>query len=234
LDSVIRVAAFSGPAFFAAPGPRELSALRAASPDLLLLLGDIGDQPATAHATLARLADLQLPTLVLAGGRETWRSVGDALRSLEAKGSWLVDITTLDAVRVSGATLIPVAGARDGHYARSDQSCGYAREDVARMAARLEALGAASRIVVGWEAPEFGGRSAPNVVREVGGAEGLFAWPVGPPWELGESGEDDPEVPRISSVPRLVGAAGESVDGARVAAGFRLFQLEAGRLTSLQ
>jgi hypothetical protein len=233
LGPVVRVAAFSGPAFFAAPGPRELSALRAASPNLLLILGDVGDQPATAQATLARLSDLRLPTLVLAGGRDTWRSVRDALRSLDAARSWLLEITALEAIHVGGATLIPVAGAREGHYARTDQSCGYRREDVARIAARLPAIGSASRIVVGWEAPEFGGRSAPDVVSELGAAAGLFAWPVGPPWELGEPGEVDPEAAPISSVPRLGGAAGESVDGARVAAGFGLFELAAGRLKAL-
>jgi hypothetical protein len=234
LGPVVRVAAFSGPAFFAAPGPREFSALRAASPHLLLLLGDLGDQPATAQATLARLSDLRLPTLVLAGGRDTWRSVGDALRRLDATRSWLLDITALDAVHVGGATLIPVAGAREGHYARSDQSCGYAREDVARIAAAVAAMGSAPRIVVGWEAPEFGGRSAPDVVSELGATAGLFAWPVGPPWELSEPGDVGPDAASISSVPRLGGAAGERVDGARVAGGYGLFQLEAGRLTALE
>jgi hypothetical protein len=233
LGPVVRVAAFSGPAFFAAPGDRELSALRAASPNLLLLLGDLGDQPATAQATLARLADLRLPTLVLAGGRDTWRSARDALGSLQPARPWLIDITALEAVHVGGAALIPIAGARAGHYARTDESCGYAPEDVARIAARLPGLGAAARIVVGWEAPEFGGRSAPDVIRELGAAAGLFAWPVGPPWELGEPGEIGPEATPIASVPRLGGAAGESVNGTRIAAGYGLFQLEAGRLKAL-
>jgi hypothetical protein len=233
LGPVVRLAAFSGPAFFAAPGPGELSALRAASPNLLLLLGDLGDQPATAQATVARLSDLRLPTLVLAGGRDTWRSVGDALGSLDPARPWLLDITALEAVHVGGVTLIPVAGAREGHYARTEQSCGYARKDVARIAGRLTAIGSAARIVVGWEAPEFGGRSAPDVVRELGAAAGLFAWPVGPPWELGEPAGVDPQAAPISSVPRLGGAVGESLDGARIAAGFSLFQLEAGRLKAL-
>jgi hypothetical protein len=233
LGPVVRMAAFSGPAFFAAPGALELSALRAASPNLLLLLGDVGDQPAIAQATLARLSELRLPTLVLAGGRDTRRSMADALRTLDAAGSWIVDITALESVRVGGATLIPVSGAREGRYARTDQSCGYGREDVTRIAARLEGTDPGSRIVVGWEAPEFGGRSAPGIVQELGAAAGLFAWPVGPPWELGEPAAAQPEPALVSSVPRLGGAASESVQGARIAAGFQLFQLEAGQLKAL-
>jgi hypothetical protein len=239
------VAAFAGPAFYDPPGPAALAALRAAKPDMLLLLGDIGDEPLAARETLAALASLPMPMLILAGGRDTQQGMAEAIESLGPASGPVFDITAVTIVRVGDAILIPVAGALDGHYARSSASCGYGRQDLRPRQSALSGARARGRVwLVGWEAPETWGEGAEpslgqstghgdepavELARAVGASGGVFAWPPAQP-----GAGQTPDGALQIRVPRLTGAPAELADGARVGPGFALLGLSGSGLHLLE
>jgi hypothetical protein len=213
----VRIAAFAGPAFHRAPGDAELAALRSADPDLLLLLGDIGDELADTRATLRALATLAVATLVLAGGRDTRANIGAALDSLGPARRHVVDISALIAVRIAGDTLIPIAGAFEGRYALSAQGCGYGPIDIQRLARAHPDTWPGRRWLLGWEAPWVDEAGLSISTREsplTGLAErlivrgGLFAWPA-PLTDAAASSNTSPAIPErcCTIVPRLTGSA---------------------------
>lgn len=242
-----RLAAFSGPGLGAAPSAAAWRALRAAKPDLLLLVGDVGDTPTTAGATLAGLASLSVPTLVLAGGRDTRDRLAKAIRAIRVGRERIIDVTTLRAVRFSDDTLVPIAGAADGRYALEKQACGYGLADLKQVAADLADVPSARRWLLAWQAPasagalgvartergvDLGSASLAELARRIAAPGGLFAWPhtqalrptaAGGTQRLGTGvASHDLQI----AVPQLSGAAIERDDGSRVASGFALLQLD--------
>jgi hypothetical protein len=254
LPSAIRIAAFSGPASGAAPSVAAVAAVQAANPDLVLLLGDVGDDPATAATTLTALAKLPVPVLVLAGGRDTPARIAEGMSHAPA-GGVIVDVTALRSIRLGHETLVPVAGARDGVYALAANACGYAESDLAEVAASQAAGDRARRWLLAWEAPASAGRfgvarteagadlgSVPlaTLGKRVGAAGGIFAWPHVQALRASASGGEHRPSPGVPSadlqvvVPRLSGAAIERSDGSRVAPGFALLELGADGLRLLE
>lgn len=212
----LRLAAFAGPAFHAPPTRSDLDALRSARPDLLLVLGDVGDDPATARATLAGLATLPLPTLVLAGGRDTLGRMADAIDAIAQNKERVFDITPMTSIELAGARLVPLAGARDGHYASTEQGCGYGPADMAQRAASLHTSGAH---LVAWEHPA----EVAEIKPELRG--GLFAWPSEP---VAAAADAAPASDAPIIVPHLSGPATELADGSRTSPGFALIGLSEG------
>jgi len=268
LPRVPRLAVFSGPgpapwaapvdkgarpaATGPAPGagrPRELEALAAAKPSLVLVLGELGDDAALARATASAFDGLGMPVLVVGGGRDSLETLAaaDALPNV-------VDVSPLRSVRlVSGKgpgparySLVPVAGALDGRYARSKEGCGYAEGDLGdREPPKAEA--GERRVLVAWQAPQAleqpveglaDGGSAPLAAfaKAIGASAGLFAWPhaqAGRP----RSSQDGSARPIAAPaddlslvVPRLAGPALERADGSRLSPGFALVDLTAAGL----
>jgi len=105
----------------------------------------------------------------------------------------VIDVSTLQRVRIGRDVLVPVAGAAHGRYALDENACGHALEDIKTLAG---ALGAAPkderRFMVSWEAPGQGGALAvardvrgvdtgdadlAELARRIGAPGGLFAWP---------------------------------------------------------
>lgn len=253
LHGDVRIAAFAGPALGPPPNEVALRRLTEAKPDLLLLLGGLGDSTVTAAATVKALASLAAPTLVVAGGRDTRERMRDALAVQPAAARKVVDISAFDAVRLGRDTLVPVAGASNGHYAIEPRACGYGLDD---LKARASALGTASpgehRWLVAWEAPGEGGPLSvaraqsgidagsvdlAELARRIGAGGGVFAWPE---VQLlrSSAGDGTRVVPagmgamdlRIV-VPRLAGPAQERSDGTRVLPGFALLRFDASGLS---
>ncbi|MFI5305821.1 MAG: hypothetical protein ACHQ53_00635 [Polyangiales bacterium] len=244
------LAAFAGPGLGAPPTPAVAAALAAAHPDLMLLLGDLGDRPATAKATLAALATVPAPTLLVGGGRDTPARIADAIAALRAGTERIIDATGLREVRLGSDTLIPVAGALDGRYAVEERACGYALEDLKRLAKEV-AGGPGRRWLIGWEAPGLGGVSSVSRTDQgvdvgspalaqlgmrLGAPGGLFAWPhvqAGRPTSTGgnsrlAAGEPAKDFQLV--VPRLSGPAVERADGSMLPSGFALLRLDSSGL----
>lgn len=234
LGESVRVAVFSGPAFHEGPMTAQLDALRAANADFILLVGDLGDQPAIAGATLTALATLPAPILVLCGGRDSMRRVADAIASVPAGAERIFDISALTHVRVAGHDLLPLAGAYEGHYALGDQGCGYDRADLVRQLSEPGGEGATHTHVIAWEQPPgwpvadepaMPDQESPGpaeVAALARRADAIFAWPAvarppaGAPLRAGE----------MLSVPALTGTAQHLDDGTRLLPGFLMLHLD--------
>jgi hypothetical protein len=246
----LTIAAFAGPGPGRAPTAPTIAALGAAHPDLLLLLGDLGDTQAVARATIAALASVTSPTVLVAGGRDTLERIKDALGALKQGKDRIIDATGLREIRLGNDTFIPVAGALDGRYALDDKACGYALDDLKRLA--KDVLGTGSRRwLVGWQAPGLGGVASVSrtgqgvdvgspalaqLAVKLGAPGGLFAWPhvqAGRPTSAGGNrrlpvGEPAKDLQLV--VPRLSGPAVELGDGSTLSPGFALLTLDADGL----
>jgi hypothetical protein len=188
----------------AGPAPSEASLrghLAAGSPSLVVVIGGLGDRAPLAARRLVVLAELEVPVLLVAGGRdrpsvwaEAWELAEERLSDKGDDGTAalarVIDAGPLEAIRVGGDELIPLAGAPAGRYAVADDACGFGPEDLER---RAEALGeppdGRRRWLVSWATPAvpgladgFGGAEAADsglaaFMKRVGATGGLFAWP---------------------------------------------------------
>jgi hypothetical protein len=251
----VTFAAFSGPGLGQAPAAAEVAALRAAGPDLLLLLGDLGDTPKIARATLGALASLPIPTLLVAGGRDTPERVAAAIDGLGSVKDRITDATGLREIRIGSDTLIPVAGAAEGRYALEPRACGYGLSDLKRVASELVGAPRSRRWLLAWQAP--GGGGAQSVARtdlgvdvgsqslaelgtRIGARGGIFGWPhvqlLRPSAALGARrvgvGEAAADLQIV--VPRLAGPAMERADGSHVLPGFAVLRLDSDGLQLLE
>ncbi len=186
--SPLRLAALAGPAPAGDDGATALNAVKARRPQLLLVLGGLGDDPAQATQTARALAATNLVTLFVAGGRDEPEAVAAALAALDAEARGRVlDVTALERVVVGGAEFVPVGGAPGGRYARTSGACGH---DAADLDARAVALGGASdrvrRVLLSWaaatpapglEGAEAGDAELARFATRVGAEDALAAWP---------------------------------------------------------
>ncbi|MGD8860728.1 MAG: hypothetical protein PVI30_12020 [Myxococcales bacterium] len=248
LDPPITLAAFSGPAPAPTVPSELLAALKAAAPDLVLMLGGAGDTPEQARTTLEALAGLPAPTLFLAGGRDVPQRVHEARAALGAPAERIIDVTPLQSIRVGNDTLVPVAGAAGGRYAAGPEACGHTLEDLKGLAADLGPAPAdGRRYLLAWNAPGLGGAAAvartdtgvdvgsadlAELARRVGAPGGLFAWPRVQALRPAASAGARPLSPGEAAadlrmvVPRLGAPAVERADGSRLPPGFALVSLD--------
>ena len=253
LPALPRLAAFAGPGPGPAPWAKAGSGappgLSAAKPDLVLVLGDLGDDPRLARATAAALDRLGVPVLVVGGGR-------DGLAALSAADALpnVIDVSPLHAVRlIRGAggpkrrasySLIPVAGALDGRYARPDEGgrdgCGYSEDDLEDRDLPKPEPGE-RRLLAAWQAPvgldrehapgDAGSPSLAAFSQRVGAGGGLFAWPHAQAGRLRSTRDGSPRAAGAPVddlaliVPRLAGPSLERADGSHLAPGFALIEL---------
>ena len=215
-----RLVAFAGPGPSDVPVSEGLIALREEPPAIVLVVGSIGDTQPVANRTLADLAAVEVPVLVLAGGRddlEVWRAAFEAL--VPGAEDRVIDVTALERIAIGEREWIPVSGAPGGRYARTDQACGWSAEDLDERAAVLGSGEGKQRALLAWAAPSgFGLRGLTGLdpgdaelarfAERVGASTGVFAFPQ-------ESGSNDHAV-----IARpLVGPAIELADGTRLRPG---------------
>jgi hypothetical protein len=232
----VRIAAFSGAGFGALLGNADLARLQQVDPDLVLMLGGLGERESSVETNARALAKLGRLVVFVAGGRDRASVFRPALAAL-GRDSNVVDATTLHRISIDNNTFVPIAGADQGRYAIDEDACGFAGKDLDALMDDLgRARGGELRWLLSWHAPAASGTANGPVhtesgvdigsdllgsFRERAGALGvLSAWPVGRA-ELGALG---PLSERI--VPRLFGPRLERSDGARVEPGVLALELD--------
>jgi hypothetical protein len=216
----LRIAAFRGPAPAHDPiaTPIELGGA-----DLAIVLGSIGDDPVSATASLVALSSSRVPLLVLAGGRDDPAHLAAALEALTAQArDRVIDVSALRTIHVGGAVLVPIAGAPEGRYARTDDACGIGQSDLDEIAGELGAReDGPPRILLSWAAPaaigleggQAGSTAIAALAERIGAELGVHAWPDGRAGEM---------VGPHAFVPAIAGPA--------TVRGFLLFELSRGTL----
>lgn len=135
--------------------------LDAASADLVLALGGMGDDTRALEATLGTLATgAAWPVVVVAADLEPATAVRDVTTALRARGSATLDGRLVRWIELPGATIaiVPGAGAR-GRLVAGDDGCAWRDDDVAgvfgelakRPGVRIGATAEAPREVVAGE-----------------------------------------------------------------------------------
>lgn len=187
----VRVAAFTGPVG-AALTRHELSTLSAAQPELVILLGGLGENEEMAKATLASLATLRVPVLFVAGGTDrvnvfeaAFDDLDDQARDLMIQGSGLREL------RIGRDRFAIVAGAPDGRYALDEEACGFESDDLdaVREAIESDEEKGARLWLLSWSAPagfgvtrslggqDVGSEGLAELAEDLGAQGGLFAFP---------------------------------------------------------
>jgi hypothetical protein len=253
LPDSVRIAVFAGPAFASASPQSALHKVVAARPRVAIVVGSIGDQRQQAINTLRYLAETEIITLVLAGGRDRWDDYRAAFVALDEKQSdRVIDISTLHSVRIGSESFVVVAGAAQGRYARDASACGFGDQDLDQIASQIGSKDDTRRWLLSWQAPAGGGALSvgktsrglqtgdsllARFAQRVGARGGLFAWPDGQVMRPRAHRESLPLPPGVIAddlrmvVPRLIGPFIERDDGTRVPPGFALVILtKAGML----
>ncbi|HEY2734671.1 MAG TPA: hypothetical protein VGI70_11835 [Polyangiales bacterium] len=219
----VRIAAFSGAGFGPPLRAAELTRIRQSGADLVLLLGGLGDDDASAVNNAKSLASLGRLVITLLGGRDR---MAVAAAAFDAAGQGIIDATPLSRVRVAANTLVPVAGAEQGRYALDEHACGFAPRDLDALARDLGARSAGERRwLLSWHAPaggpaQLGSRRLAEFAEHIGALGALSAWPVGQ--------AESPTEGALGAllVPRLFGPRPEQPDGSRRELGLSLIEAD--------
>jgi hypothetical protein len=214
----LRIAAFAGPV-----GGRldqtDLQQVARARPGLVLYLGGLGDDEASARHNLASLATLHVPVLFIAGGADRLPIVEAAFAALgEGDRDRLLHASGLREVLIGADRLLIAPGAVLGRYTLDEQSCGLTQDDLSA----LEDSDRAGRTwLVSWQAPagfgvstgfagsELGSPELQTVASALAVAGGLFAYP--------EAQVGQPRLPGLALVvPRLSRLGAQRADGSRL------------------
>ncbi len=223
----IRIAAFTGPVG-AALTRHELAAITAARPQLVVMLGGLGDDEEMAKASLAGLAALRVPSLFIAGGADrsavvqaAFDDVEDAARDFVIHGSGLRELT------IGRDRFAIMAGAPDGRYALDDKSCGFENDDLSDLRDAIEAGDTkTSRVwLLSWAAPagfgvtralggqDVGSEGLAELAEDIGARGGLFAFPES---AVAQALKDAQGKGFSLVVPRLGRTGASRADGGRV------------------
>jgi len=235
--STLRIAAFTGPVGTALE-PDDLARLTQAQPGLVLYLGGLGDDEATATANLRALARLRVPTLFVAGGADR-KSVFDAAFGAlgDEERDYVLQASGLRELRIGSDRFVLVAGAVGARYAIDAQGCGLSPRDLEAIEeAARESPASAHTWLVSWQAPagwgvargagdvELGSPALQAVATAVGAEGGLFAYPE---VQVDRSGSS----PVTRVVPRLGRVGSRRADGSLLPAGIATFVWTAQGLT---
>jgi hypothetical protein len=187
----LRLGAFTGPVG-AALTRVELARISAAAPDLLLMLGELGDSVEAASASLVGLAALGPPVLFVPGGGDRLEVIQEAFETLtDAQRAGVIDASGLRELRIGRDSFAIVPGAPLGRYALDDDSCGFETDDLEAVAEALAPAVKQSRRIwlLSWGAPsgfgvtrglgstELGSSELSELARDLGAKGGLFAFP---------------------------------------------------------
>jgi hypothetical protein len=236
------IAAFAGPGPGPAPSRNALATLAADKPSLLFVLGDLGDRVEVARATVAALAATGIPTIVVAGARDT----PARLTAIHDDGDQVLDATALDGIRIGGDTFVPLAGTHLGRYAAAADNCGFGADDLAALSKAYGPRKSGRRWLLSWQAPSGGVAAAAidagdpeleGFAQAIGASGGLFAWPAvqaGRAFAAEHRAVIPPGAPSASDlqliVPRISPPSLERGDGSRLLPGYALLRLESSGL----
>lgn len=244
----IRLGAFRGPGTASQTFAGALGALSEHRPNVVFVLGGLGASAEVVAASLHALAALPFIVVVIPGGDDPAEIFGEAIDEARTNAPNLFDGRRLRQVVLGGDTFALLSGAPNGRYALDGSSCGNHDED----RAELEASDHGRTWLVSWAAPAGGGVVAvgrgfegvdagdprvTQVMRRIGAAGGIFAWPATrvslPTNAAGEvvlaPGVADASFRIVAN--RLVGPAVERDDTALAPPGALLLELSAAGLT---
>lgn len=228
-DSV-RIAAFAGPVG-AALTRHELASITAAKPQLVIMLGGLGDDEEMAKASLAGLAALRIPSLFIAGGADRRPVIQAAFDDLEdAARDFVIHGSGLRELAIGRDRFAVVAGASDGRYALDDSACGFESDDLTDVREAIEAADTKSSRVwlLSWAAPagfgvtralggqDVGSEGLSDLAEDIGARGGLFAFPES---AVAQVMKDAQRKGFSLVVPRLGRTGASRADGGRVVSG---------------
>lgn len=226
----VRISAFSGPVG-AALTRHELSLVTASQPQLVIMLGGLGDDEEMAKATLAGLAALRVPCLFIAGGADRSAVVEAAFDELEGPSrDFLIHGSGLRELIIGRDRFAIVAGAADGRHALDDGACGFESDDLSDVREALEAEEAKDARVwlLSWAAPagfgvtralggtDVGSEGLAELAEDIGARGGLFAFPES---AVAQALKDAQRKGFSLVVPRLGRTGASRAEGGRVASG---------------
>jgi hypothetical protein len=231
-----RVAVFTGPVGASLSRP-DVAEIAAQQPSQVWMLGGIGDDIDAASSTLAALAELGVPVILIPGGGDRPALVEAALAGLPPTAAQrIVHGAGLQELQVGGQRFLFVPGAPDGRYAVDTDACGFVAEDIDALTTLAEG-GSARPWVVAWGAPaghgiaevrgvgDLGSPEIARLMRSIRARGGLFAWPeLARPSPPGSGNHE-----LIALVPRLGRSGTLTADGGRLGRGLLLLRVaEAG------
>lgn len=240
-----RVAVFQGPGMATGmSSTAALAALTAQTPDLLLMLGGLGTDAKTAATVLGSVAEVGVPVLFLAGGRDRANTLAEGRETLpDPLANRVLDTTALVGVRVHAYFLLLLAGAAGGQDGIADDSCGFSEADIEpRLDAAKTAASRSRVVIVSWAIPAGplgGSDSGVSIVgsgliaglqADLGVVGGLHAWPdhqvMRPLSKANQAlGWGVPVADLQLVVPRLIGPSHQRADGTRQTPGFAIIRL---------
>ncbi|MFM2419763.1 MAG: hypothetical protein RL385_4486 [Pseudomonadota bacterium] len=227
-----RVAVFTGPVG-ASLTHVDIAEVAALNPTQVWVLGGIGDDLATTSSTLAALAELSVPVLLVPGGADRPALVDAALAGLPSPAAQrIVHGAGLAGLEVGRQHFLLVPGAPNGRYAIDAEACGFVAEDIDVL---IEGAKAHDRRpwVISWGAPgglgiaetrEAGDLGSPEIARlmtSVRARGGIFAWP-----EVASAASRGPSNHELLAwVPRLGRTGTLTADGGRLGSGLLLLRI---------
>lgn len=241
-----RIFAFRGAGANVANLERALVGVKEQTPDLVLVLGELGDSAAHVLAHLSAFERIGAPVVVLASGADVAEALHDAWDDAEV--TRVFDGRALRAVVVGEEVLVLVSGAPNGRYAATDAHCGF---DEADIEAIEDDVPEGRRWLVSWAAPSGGGehavgrgfggrdggsREVAELARRLGAQGGIFGFPTTRGLMPSNADGNAPVAPNQASdafrmsVARVAGASDSLFDGARLEPATALLELGDGGL----
>lgn len=245
VEGTLRMAALVGPGLDDAPPSALTERIDAAGTALTWVLGELGDDVTSATATLGALAAHEGLTFVLASGRDDMNVLEEVWGALDDEDrAHVVDLRSVDSVQVGEEVFAIVQGAPEGRYARDQNACGFAADELDDL---FDDLPDARRWLVSWAAPaggvaagEAGDGGSRALQQAMGEAEiggGVFGWPANQGMRAFAEGRELAEREAHPAfqlvVPRAVGLPQLRADGSAVPLGVAVVELRAGGMALL-
>jgi hypothetical protein len=157
---------------------------------LLLWLGGLGAEEASAAANLAALGALSVPTVFIPGGADRWPIVEAAFEGLaDGARQHMINGSGLRELVFGGDRFAVLPGSAQGRYAVDEQACGFDAADLRELRDSVGGADAARYWLLTWSAPRGWGITVGLGSLDVGSEDlaelattlqargGLFAYP---------------------------------------------------------
>ena len=120
---------------------RKLTAeLKRRGADVIVVAGDLGDNPDEQETLLGVVADTGLPVLVVAGNREVRSDLDAAEAEVRKKGGRIVDLSRTRVVELGDATVVGLPGTFERRQLHADGACIYVQRDIDAVGAALDRI----------------------------------------------------------------------------------------------
>src|SRR2546428_8228140 len=104
--------------------------LKGRGAEVLVVAGDLGDNPDEQETLLGALTESGLPVLAVAGNREVRSDLDAAEAEVRKKGARIVDLSHTRVVDLGDATVVGLPGAFERRQLYADGACVYVQKDI--------------------------------------------------------------------------------------------------------